>query len=112
MFRPESGGRPAWAITGDDGTFELTTFENGDGARPGNYTVTIALSKTASKGKQAPMQNVSHENASVMEIFAVPRPQRKKWIVPEKYSKPDSSGLTFEVTRVENSNAVFELTSK
>jgi hypothetical protein len=112
MFRPEGGGRPVWAITNEDGSFELTTFENGDGALPGKYRVTIALSETNSKGKKAPKQDISHENASVMEMFSVPKPKHKKWIVPEKYSKPDSSGLTFEVTRGENSSAVFELTSK
>jgi hypothetical protein len=31
------------ATTGDDGAFKLTTFDNGDGAPAGNYTITIEV---------------------------------------------------------------------
>ncbi len=40
-FRPETGGRPAWAITEEDGTYQLQTINPGDGALIGTHTVTI-----------------------------------------------------------------------
>ena len=40
VFVPESG-RPATGMTDESGRFRLSTFEAGDGARPGPHTVTI-----------------------------------------------------------------------
>jgi hypothetical protein len=42
-FIPEGNGRIATAITGNDGSFHLTTFAAGDGALPGDYKVTITF---------------------------------------------------------------------
>jgi hypothetical protein len=111
MFHPEEGGRPAWAITGDDGSFALTTFESGDGALLGDHVVTITLAQERPPGKQPQNPNFTNENASVMEIFASHQPNRKMWIVPEKYSDPDTSGLTFTVASGTNTDATFELAS-
>jgi hypothetical protein len=41
QFVPEEGGRPAHGLTGDDGSFRLTTFSTGDGAKEGDYKVVI-----------------------------------------------------------------------
>lgn len=42
-FVPEepATGHPARGSISPDGSFELTTFENNDGAFPGNYNVTV-----------------------------------------------------------------------
>ncbi len=41
-FTPENGGGPpAYAETQADGSFQLNTFNTGDGALPGTYKVTI-----------------------------------------------------------------------
>jgi hypothetical protein len=42
-FTAEGNGRVATAITGNDGSFHLTTFTTGDGALPGDYRVTIMV---------------------------------------------------------------------
>src|SRR5437868_12460833 len=40
--RQDRGGRPASSWTDVDGVFRLTSYNTGDGALPGRYTVTIA----------------------------------------------------------------------
>lgn len=45
VFQPEQGGLPASGLTGSDGVFHLTTRSTGDGAREGNYKVTITKQK-------------------------------------------------------------------
>jgi hypothetical protein len=41
-FLPENGtGRAATGMTDPDGTFQLTTFQEGDGALPGTYRVIV-----------------------------------------------------------------------
>src|SRR5713226_3122156 len=41
-FMPQGGsGQPATGLTGTDGKFRLTTYVTGDGALPGDYSVTI-----------------------------------------------------------------------
>jgi hypothetical protein len=112
MFHPENGGRPAWAITDDDGSFALTTFKSGDGTLLGNHVVTVTLAQEGPPKKQSHNPDLTNENASVMEMFTVQQPNRKKWIVPEKYSDTDTSGLTFTVADGADNNATFELESK
>jgi hypothetical protein len=47
-FIPADGnGVPANGRTGDDGSFQLTTFNSGDGARPGDYKVVIVADPPA-----------------------------------------------------------------
>ena len=45
-FEPEDGSAAAKGASGDiaeDGTFELTTIDPGDGAAPGDYRVTVKI---------------------------------------------------------------------
>lgn len=41
IFHPEKGEARASGLSGDSGTFILTTLRSGDGARPGIYKVTV-----------------------------------------------------------------------
>src|SRR5262249_26417852 len=50
VFQPEEGGQPATGMTGSDGVFHLTTRTTGDGARTGNYKVTITKRKESDGG--------------------------------------------------------------
>src|SRR4051812_34325547 len=42
QFVPEEGGTPAHAKTEEDGSFRLTTYNEGDRALPGNYKVLVS----------------------------------------------------------------------
>ena len=106
-FMPKEGGRPAFGVTDASGKYELTTFEEGDGALIGNHIVTILAvdEKVSDKAVAA-----AEEHGSLSEFM---QPQAKqKWIVPERYSEQDTSGLSFDVRRGEQNRADFPLTKK
>jgi len=88
MFVPEAGGRPATGLTDAEGKFSLETMEPGDGALVGKHKVTVTGVKTT--GIQATEDGLSGA--------VDPSQIREEWFVPQKYSKPDTSGLTQDVT--------------
>ena len=91
-FLPEHG-RPAIGAIGPDGGYRLTTFEAGDGAPPGKYTVTIEARRVTAP--PAPK--------SMKDEVNVPLGQTKvEWLVPERYARPDATPLTAEVVRGAN----------
>jgi hypothetical protein len=66
--------RPATGVLQPDGSYELSTFAQGDGAVPGRFGVGI----------------VSTEGGPTPENMGAP----VIWLVPRKYSSHTSSGLT------------------
>lgn len=91
MFLPEHG-RPAVGSIGPDGSYTLTTFEPGDGALLGRCRVTIDARRVI--GELAPEGT---EDAGGIYV-----PPRVEQLVPEKYSRPETSALTVEVKPGEN----------
>lgn len=87
LFSPVAGGHPADGITDAQGKFTLTTFAAGDGALPGEHAVAVTLSEVS--GVTADPDGLSGEIA--------PGGMKVKWIVPQRYSKLKTSGLTVTV---------------
>ena len=77
LFAPKAHGNPALATTDVDGKYRLRTFLPGDGARPGEYVVSI--------------------RACVVEAAGTAGPAKTKWLIPEKYGSGRTSGLTATV---------------
>ena len=74
---PASGDTPSRPATGTlnpDGTYQLATFGENDGAIPGDYQVTI-VSKTGGPSPEDPEAE-------------------EKWHIPQKYGTAADSGLT------------------
>jgi hypothetical protein len=78
VFHPVGGSADApkpRGKVGADGSFALTTHTAGDGAPPGEYRVTVELWLAGARPDEPPVNRL-----------------------PEKYAKPESSGLTATVT--------------
>jgi len=78
-FQPQStsGVRPATGEINAGGIYSLSTFAAGDGAKPGDYKVLIE----SFEGGASP------ENPRAKQV----------WLVPEKYSRAETSELTATV---------------
>ena len=88
-FHPDGGdARPAGGETDADGKFKTTTLKPQDGIFPGTYKVTIA--KYEEYGP--PPKMVMNDDG---EMVSEGRPVRT--VLPEKYAKPESSGLTVTI---------------
>lgn len=88
---PEGGGNSAIGNLQPDGTFQLTTFKQNDGACPGTYTVTIQA--MPEEDADDPMSGLPG-----MEFAGSGKPP-----VPLKYENPETSDLKVNVNKGENS---------
>jgi hypothetical protein len=86
-----SAGRGARGVIASDGTFELTTYVKGDGARIGMHKVGVVAYEGGGKGPEAELG---------------------KLLVPQRYISTGTSGLTIEVTADGPNEPVLELSSK
>ena len=100
-FYPEQG-RPATGHIGADGTYTLTTFDEGDGALLGKHRVTI-------RSTHVDVQSVDMPKSIEDEVARGGRGETRmmttrtlQWLVPEPYSRRKSSPLTAEVTMKPN----------
>lgn len=86
-----TNGRGAMGRIQPDGTFKLTTLDEGDGARVGTHKVAIAVYEGEATG---------------------PEGDHGKLLIPQRYTSPTSSDLTIEVTADGPNEPVLELSSK
>jgi len=85
VFFPDTGEQIAHGKIQPDGTFQLTTYEEGDGAFPGNHKVTIISERD--------MEGVSAED---------PEASMQPSFIPTKYNLQKTSGLTAVVKEGDN----------
>ncbi len=103
-FVPSVGGKSAAGVTDASGKYALTTFEGGDGAVPGDYSVKIVKYEGGEVGGEetgegdAGMMSADYE-AGVESG----EDEAAKNLLPEKYSDAKTSGLKATVTEGENS---------
>jgi hypothetical protein len=88
-FNNKDVGRSAFAKTDANGVFRLTTFKEGDGAAPGQQQVTVRKTELI-PGKSLPPADASE---SMYPPIVLP----ERWLIPQRYSHPESSELTVEV---------------
>lgn len=102
-FYPTNNSRPSGGVADASGNFELFTKTKGDGALVGDHAVTVTLLKPPPASKKPPPD------------YAIEGPpvkiNKSDWIVPEKYSVKETSGLTAQVKAGTN-DIKFDLKSK
>lgn len=101
VLSPVAAGGPAYdaaAMTNSDGQFELSAFQPDPGAVPGKYKV--AISKV--EGPAASTKPLGHDEIA-------PNLGKTKYLVPQKYGNPETSGLTIEIPDEGKTDIKFEL---
>jgi hypothetical protein len=96
MFQHKSGGQPAAGTIQPDGTFALSTFQPGDGARVGLHLVRIACFEGNDPARQQTMPTG--------EVVL------GRSLIPRKYGSFGASGLEVEVKAGEPQEFTFDLT--
>ena len=96
-FVPAINPVPAYGITDAEGKFELTTYEQDDGAIVGEHFVTI--NKTTGATPPSGPPSTGNEDPEDFENYNPPSlgvtpPPVVQHLLPERYSRPDTSGLT------------------
>jgi hypothetical protein len=82
VFMPEREGRPASGLTNNEGFFELTTFQTGDGALPGSYLVLVTKKEASTEPPAEP--GVKGKNAK-NPLEEKPDRIKGKSLLPEEY---------------------------
>lgn len=107
-FVPKSSsGTSAFATTDDTGKFQLTTFDPGDGAIPGEYHVKVEKYDTAEEA--VPAADSSEGTSELDDSAYNPEEEDEqaaagKSLLPAKYADPYNSGIEFTVTASETEN--------
>lgn len=96
IFLPQGHNDAAVGKTDASGRFTLQTFDPGDGAVPGEYKVTVVKLETTAAAPRSDDEPVSEE-------------AEPKSLIPVKYGKPDTSGLTASIPDSGDSNLTFKL---
>lgn len=85
-FHPDRSGRMATGTCNDEGRFALTTLQSGDGAFPGDYKVTVQYAEGVTPPPSTNVRDAFAGMAKVKPTKAAP-----KFVVPERYSRPDQT---------------------
>ena len=94
LFQPVGKGLPARGEIQSDGTFVLGTYSGSDGAVVGKHKVRITCNDT---------QNPDYKLAPGEEGMV------GKSLIPEKYTRAETSGLTADVTEGGDNDFPFDL---
>jgi hypothetical protein len=94
MFHPDAGPTAVGTI-GPNGTYTLTTIKPGDGALVGSHRVTIQAT-TVGAGSMVEPKSIDEELA-LRHKGKVLVAGKVEWVVPEKYSRLETTELKAKV---------------
>ena len=111
-FIPASGGRPGLAFTDAAGRFAIREAGMVDGLVPGRYQVVVFKAIMSSVRTVRGPAPGPHPDGEPVPLIEIPIGDQKieRYIVPERYSRPDTSGLEVTVTGPAK-DVVFSLTT-
>jgi hypothetical protein len=91
-------GRPAYGTTDSSGKFSLTTFQEGDGALPGQYNVTIEPIDTGAADRTKALMDPKLDPKERKRIMDEPAaPPSDDTGIPDKYRNGTTSDLMLKV---------------
>jgi hypothetical protein len=90
-------GEAASAITDSEGKYALTTWQAGDGARPGSYRVKVSKQAVAAVDPSKMVQNLTIEEEQKIYVESKKPPPPPKRLIPAKFEDEQTSGLTHKV---------------
>ena len=112
MLKPVDGGSNGYGVAGADGSFDVTTYRQGDGAVPGKHQIIVSLEKIVqpddlkTEAVAGDQEELDDENelavSDQVEVIS---------LVPARYADFETSGLTVEVGP-ENLPLLLNLTEK
>ena len=92
-------GEAASALTDSEGKYALTTWEAGDGARPGQYRVKVSKQEQVAVDPSKMVQNLSLEEEQKIYVESKkPAPPAKR-LIPSKFENEETSGLIHKVEK-------------
>jgi hypothetical protein len=100
------GGDAASAITDSEGKYALTTWEAGDGARPGEYRVKVSKQEEQAVDPSKRVQNLSIEEEQKIYVENKKPPPPARSLIPSKYQDDQTSGL---IHKVEEKPTTFDI---
>lgn len=90
-------GEAASAMSDSDGKYALTTWQAGDGARPGEYRVKVSKQEQDAVDPSKMVQNLSIEEEQKIYVESKkPAPPAKR-LIPSKFENEQTSGLIHKV---------------
>ena len=105
LFR-QVEGEAASAITDSEGKYALTTWEAGDGARPGEYRVKVSKQEQQTVDPSKMVQNLSIEEEQKIYVENKKPPPPAKRLIPSKFENEQTSGL---IHKVEEKPTTFDI---
>jgi Carboxypeptidase regulatory-like domain len=99
-------GEAASAITDSNGKYALTTWQAGDGARPGEYRVKVSKQEQATVDPAKLVQNLSIEEEQKIYVESKKAPPPAKRLIPSKFENEQTSGL---IHKVEDKPTTFDI---
>jgi hypothetical protein len=99
-------GEAASAISDSEGKYALTTWEAGDGARPGEYRVKVSKQEEATVDPSKMVQNLSIEDEQKIYVENKKPPPPARRLIPGKYEDEQTSGL---IHKVEEKPTTFDI---
>ena len=108
-FGPKEGQPTAMGRTNDNGEYTLTTYDSGDGAAKGLYTITVMKLVGSSTGSSEPEHGVNVAPSSSHDAVKSKSGSDDGNLIPAKYSDTNSTPLSFKVEEKDN---VFDIEIK
>jgi hypothetical protein len=111
-FWTEGAPRAATGVTDAEGKFQLSMYEANDGALAGNQVITVSKVEAGAAAGNDPSTDMMNDASKMAEMMAANGPngiKGPKSLLPEKYSKQETTTLKETVAADGENSFVLQL---